>query len=133
MQNKHQDKELMKWVVADCRNMEEQIENETFDVVLDKATLDAISCGGITECLKTTNEVHRILKPNNSRYLLLSYSRFRLEDFLGEDNVDLDTRTGKDEKWSCDKCVDLLNPVDDDNGSVSSPSNLHYLYVLDKI
>jgi hypothetical protein len=102
---------------------------ERFDFVIDKATLDAISCGGEEEEIRSTNEFHRVLK-TGAQYLLISYSRFRIEDFLGEDNVDRDNRHGENEKWLCKECISLVGPEEDDNNSVSAPSNLHYLYIL---
>eukprot|EP01096_Ripella_sp_DP13-Kostka_P018224 TRINITY_DN9785_c0_g1_i1.p1 TRINITY_DN9785_c0_g1~~TRINITY_DN9785_c0_g1_i1.p1 ORF type:complete len:228 (+),score=84.72 TRINITY_DN9785_c0_g1_i1:101-784(+) len=123
-----QERPLMRWIAADCRDMN-SIESGSFDVVLDKATLDAISCGGEEAVRRTTDEVWRVLEAGGL-FLLLSYSRFRMEDFLGEDNVDRDTRTGEDPKWKCDRCLGLISPDHDDNGSVSAPSNQHYLYIL---
>lgn len=126
MQVKYENCPKMKWIQQDCREMNE-LHSQSFDVVLDKSTLDAISCGGASETIKATTEVHRVLK-KGGKYLIITYSRFRLEDFIGEENVNRELRHGENNLWSCQECVLLNGP--DDNGSLSLPSNFHYLYVV---
>lgn len=74
---------LMKWEVADMRNMD-MIPSDSFDIVLDKCAMDAIwSDGGslwdpeektvsdITSCVK---EFHRVLKPGGT-FIFISFGQ----------------------------------------------------------
>ena len=56
--------------------MKMTFENETFDVVFDKGTLDAILCGvnSFENAAKMVNEVFRVLKPGG--YVLKCFTFF---------------------------------------------------------
>lgn len=70
MRNKH--RVGMRWDVDDVLNM--QHEDETFDVVVDKSTLDAILCGkqSFMNAAIMLSEVQRVLKTGGI-YLIISY------------------------------------------------------------
>ena len=56
---------LMKWVVADATNMPE-FESDTFDIVIDKGTYDALACDKDTHPEKyLIKEMMRVVKPNS--------------------------------------------------------------------
>ena len=61
----------MTWITMDCRQM--QFDDNEFDVVIDKATLDAISCGGVESVQQVAAQVHRVLRPAHP-FLLITYS-----------------------------------------------------------
>lgn len=58
--------------------------DSSFDVVLDKATLDAIICGdeGVCDPDKVVSEIYRVLK-NDGVYICISYGQpeFRMDYF----------------------------------------------------
>ena len=72
------------WKVADIKNLKD-FEDGTFDIVIKKATLDALLVGeksqwdpseeaeeGIGNCL---SEISRVLKPQNGRFLSLTFAQ----------------------------------------------------------
>lgn len=69
----NRDRRLMKWKVADALNMPE-FKDESFDVVIEKSTLDAILCGdkSFLNAAKMLKEVQRILK-TGGLYIIISY------------------------------------------------------------
>lgn len=82
MQN-HCDKcSNMKWSVMDCKNL--QFNNETFDVVIEKATIEVflveekspwtISTETIETLVQIGNEISRVLKPNRGQFISISFS-----------------------------------------------------------
>lgn len=68
--------------VMDLHNM--TYEDGSFDVVLDKAALDAVICGDESFCDpdKVIAEIYRVLK-NNGLYICISYGtpEFRMDYF----------------------------------------------------
>ncbi|KAH0787070.1 Phosphoethanolamine N-methyltransferase-related protein [Histomonas meleagridis] len=70
MKSKYQDQKELIWEVMDCTNM--TYEDNSFDVVFDKGTLDALFCGDMKNVEKTICEVARILKPNGI-YIVITY------------------------------------------------------------
>lgn len=64
-------------------------DDNTFDTVIDKATLDAIICGdeGVCNPEKVINEIYRVLKPNGV-YICITYGvpEARLEYFQNPDH-----------------------------------------------
>ena len=62
----------MKWMVMDAMDM--KFEDETFDIVIDKSTLDAILCGNesFLNAAKMIMEVQRVLK-TGGLYIVISY------------------------------------------------------------
>mmetsp|Transcript_16158 Transcript_16158/g.63009 ORF Transcript_16158/g.63009 Transcript_16158/m.63009 type:complete len:270 (+) Transcript_16158:70-879(+) len=95
MRERYHHRPDMQWVQCDALDMN-CFEEGSFDAVIDKCTLDAISCGGVEAVGKATREVHRVLAPargvpalENAAwggvYCLVTYSRFRVDDFLEEE------------------------------------------------
>ena len=71
MQSKNISRHKMVYEVGDCMNMKYQ--SQEFDVVIDKGTLDAISCGGkgsYVNMARTLFEVQRVLKPGGICFLI---------------------------------------------------------------
>ncbi|RKU46880.1 hypothetical protein DL546_009118 [Coniochaeta pulveracea] len=65
--------------VTDTSEVEELLEREGgFDVVLDKSTMDAVSCGGEEEVLAMAEGVKRCLKEGGF-WISLSYSQWRFD------------------------------------------------------
>ena len=64
----------LKFLKADIRNMKEHFEDATFDVVIDKGTLDSILCGDSSgpNSIKALHEIYRVLKPNGV-YICVTY------------------------------------------------------------
>lgn len=60
MRDKHPD---LQWEVMDCMHLE--YPNETFDMVIDKGTMDALLCGNnaFSNVKKMLDEMYRVLKP----------------------------------------------------------------------
>ncbi|KAI0139462.1 S-adenosyl-L-methionine-dependent methyltransferase [Hypoxylon sp. NC0597] len=72
---------LMKYVVADVTQLEKDLpEHQKFDVVVDKSTVDAVSCGGTTPLLNMASGVRERLAEGGF-WVSLSYSssRFNVE------------------------------------------------------
>lgn len=64
----------MKYVVADVRNMQEEFQDDSFDLVLDKGTLDAMLCGsdsGLNSAMMIA-ECHRVLREDGV-LIIISY------------------------------------------------------------
>ena len=66
----------MKYQQMDARYMEE-FKPGTFDVVIDKGTLDSILCGESPtwNANKVVQEVYRVVKPKEGIYILVSYAQ----------------------------------------------------------
>ncbi len=60
--------------IIDCRDL--KYENNTFDVVIDKSTMDALLCGdqSFLNVAIMTKEVQRVLKTGGI-YLIISYGQ----------------------------------------------------------
>jgi ubiquinone/menaquinone biosynthesis C-methylase UbiE len=68
----NKDRSDMKYEVMDVCNM--SYESNTFDVAIDKSTIDALLCGddAFLNTAKMTKEVQRVLKPNGL-YIAITY------------------------------------------------------------
>lgn len=73
MKESNLERRLMKWKVADALSMPEY-KDESYDVVIEKSTLDAILCGdkSFLNAAKMLKEVQRILK-TGGLYIIISY------------------------------------------------------------
>ncbi|CAE7035928.1 EEF1AKNMT [Symbiodinium natans] len=66
------DGRAMNWAVADLTNLSEQdFPTASFDIVLDKGTMDALFCAGSDAVAAATREMHRILRPGG-RMIMVS-------------------------------------------------------------
>jgi ubiquinone/menaquinone biosynthesis C-methylase UbiE len=84
MSELHKSVPELKYLVADCRNMPD-VEDCSFDVVLDKGTFDAMICGesSLNSSLQMLQECHRVLVPGGTM-LIVTYGEpvSRLHYFL---------------------------------------------------
>ena len=64
MVERYKDKPTLQWQQMNCCALD--FPDETFDVVLDKGTLDSVLCGegSTANTAKMCSEVSRVLKPN---------------------------------------------------------------------
>jgi len=124
MKQKHSDHPLgNSYKLLDVSQMSEFLP-ASFDVVIDKATLDSILCGegSVSNCDKSCNEISRVLKPGGF-YLLVSHG-------------DPDSRRHYLDK---SKFGWKINTLTLDKPRVSAlPTNkdtseLHYIYVITKL
>lgn len=72
MRERNLERSEMTWEVMDVTNMSYQ--DETFDIAIDKSTIDALLCGDCSflNVARMTKEVQRILK-TNGYYFVISY------------------------------------------------------------
>lgn len=72
MKQRNEDRPLMKWLQMDALDLE--FEENSFDVVLDKSTLDAILCGELSfiNAAVMLKEIQRVLRVDGA-YLIVSY------------------------------------------------------------
>ena len=66
----------MRYEVMDCTDMS-SLANESFDIAIDKSTIDALLCGDNSYLMvaKMTKEIQRILKPEVGLYIAISYGK----------------------------------------------------------
>lgn len=98
MRERHRDRPEMEWVHCNMLGMD-CFADSSFDAVVDKCTLDALSCAGAEAVVKATNEFHRVLTaaavppPSPATmmerswggvYCLITYTKYRVDDFLSE-------------------------------------------------
>jgi len=74
MQDKYRDKQTMRFLHMDTRNLE--FDEATFDAVIDKGTLDSLLCGenSTAHANKMISEVYRVLSPTGV-YVVVSYGQ----------------------------------------------------------
>ena len=75
MMEKYRDKQTMRFIHMDARNMED-FGDATFDGAIDKGTLDAILCGenSTANAQKMLAEIYRVLAPTGV-YIAISYGQ----------------------------------------------------------
>jgi ubiquinone/menaquinone biosynthesis C-methylase UbiE len=75
MANRNKEYKEMTWLSMDALNME-KFENEKFDIVIDKSTMDAILCGDFSfyNTAKMLSEIQRVLKTGGI-YMVISYGQ----------------------------------------------------------
>ena len=111
MKTKYKDQKDLFWDVMDCTNM--TYEDSSFDAVIDKATLDALFCGGTENVEKTLNEVARILKPNGI-FVVITY---------GPPNTRVPV---------FERCKDKLELIQQKDFQKKFNCSTHFIYVLRK-
>eukprot|EP00742_Colponemidia_sp_Colp-10_P000659 GILJ01000718.1.p1 GENE.GILJ01000718.1~~GILJ01000718.1.p1 ORF type:complete len:211 (+),score=25.02 GILJ01000718.1:72-704(+) len=74
MEEKYRDKQGMSYVQMDARSID--YPDHSFDVVMDKGTLDSMLCGegSTTNVQKMLSEIYRVLAPNGV-YIIVSYGQ----------------------------------------------------------
>ena len=117
----------LKFLKADIRNMKEHFEDGSFDVVIDKGTLDSLLCGDSSgpNSIKALNEIYRVLKPNGV-YICVTYG-------LPEQRVNVFKRA--DFKWT--PIVHKVTKTTISTAEVvasedKTEKNFHYIYVMKK-
>lgn len=65
-------KDNLKWDVMDCTKM--TYEDNYFDIVFDKGTLDALLCGDDIQFFSAVNEVSRVLK-KGGYFIIITYGK----------------------------------------------------------
>jgi len=124
MQEKYKDKPSMTYEQMDGRAMD--LQDGTFDICIDKATLDSILCGeGSTHnAQKMLSEISRVLSPNGV-YIAVSHGQpsYRLT-YL---------QNYKDLGWTV-KIYTVQKPMMGMTASLSSDDkdNVHYVYICVK-
>jgi len=75
----------VKYVVADIRELHLRFAKRTFDVVLDKGTMDAVDCGDdFEEVVRVCGRMHEMLKPNGLFIIVTSRSVEKRMHFVDE-------------------------------------------------
>lgn len=72
MKSEHADLPQCKWAVMDVRHIEAP--DNTYDVVIDKCTIDALVCGDDDLVMEAVNEYIRVLKPGGT-CLIISFGQ----------------------------------------------------------
>mmetsp|Transcript_50481 Transcript_50481/g.99718 ORF Transcript_50481/g.99718 Transcript_50481/m.99718 type:complete len:212 (+) Transcript_50481:89-724(+) len=123
MQEKYRDKPGMTYVQMDARNLE--MGEGTFNVVLDKATLDSILCGegSTNNAQKVLSEISRVLVPNGA-YIAISH---------GQPSYRLTYLQRPEFGWNV-KIYTVQKPMMGMSSSLSADDkdNVHYIYVCVK-
>jgi ubiquinone/menaquinone biosynthesis C-methylase UbiE len=121
-------------ICCDVRDMKNDFEDETFDIVVDKGTLDSVLCGAYSSqnCRKMFREVSRVLK-SKGYYICISYG-------------DPDIRKGyfdvPEYEWAImspspykifKPNVSQADVEFDDKDKEKNKDYYHYVYVLQKV
>ena len=67
-----------KYAVADATCLPQGLPNTEYDLVIDKSTVDAVSCGGSEAFLRMAKGIRGCLKENTT-WISLSYSQYRFD------------------------------------------------------
>jgi len=68
----------MSYVVADVTQLPPELTRKQYDLVIDKSTADAVSCGGAVSFTRMLEGVRRVLAPGGL-WISLSYSAYRFQ------------------------------------------------------
>ncbi|KAI1746063.1 S-adenosyl-L-methionine-dependent methyltransferase [Xylaria scruposa] len=102
-----------RYVIADITRLSScaELTGEMFDVVVDKSTVDAVSCGGEAAVLKMASSVRECLAPGGV-WISMSYSavRFRLDDLPFE--------------------VSVIGKIPTPKAKATEPDVFHWVYLL---
>lgn len=115
MKSKYENNSNLEWFTMDCTKL--SFENNYFDYVFDKGTIDALYCSSDSVQLisKTMDEVERVLKFNGF-YFVISFGDLKSRSFIINYNSN---------NLSFYKSIQIENPK---NESVSN-----YIYIFQKI
>ena len=112
----------MSFKVMDVLNMQE-IQTGSFNVALDKGTLDSVLCGDNsgTNVQKMLNEIHRILSPGG-KYICITYGdpEHRKKYF-------------ENQQWNNLSVDKILKPnTNNEDNNEMNAKNFHYIYIMKK-
>ena len=115
----------LKFLHSDIRNMKDHFADGSFDVVLDKGTLDSVLCGDSSKpnSEKALREIHRVLKAGGV-YVCVTYG-------LPDQRVEVFKRFG----WTpiVHKVTKTtISTVDVVASEDKNDRNFHYIYVMKK-
>nr|XP_043637179.1 eEF1A lysine and N-terminal methyltransferase [Erigeron canadensis] len=144
MQKKYSDSPHLKYIEMDVRDMK-AFENNSFDAVIDKGTLDSLLCGlnSKQNAAKMLEEVDRVLKKEGV-YILITYGipAYRI-CLLKESHswaiklhvIDkyLPGESSKGETWELTRPVPLNSDGSLKDGSPLENMDVHYIYVCTKV
>merc|ERR1712178_225131 len=121
MKTDHEDKQEMQWQKMDVTKLE--FADGTFDVVLDKGTMDSVLCGeGSTKhCAKMMSEISRVLKPGGT-YIVISY---------GQPDYRLNYFDKPEYNWNILPAQSVPKPTVTASED-QDPANVHYIYIMTK-
>ncbi|KAM7457357.1 hypothetical protein BLSTO_01881 [Blastocystis sp. subtype 1] len=121
MKEKCSEKKGMKWDVMDIHHM--TYADASFDVVLDKGTLDAVICGDETTCFpeKVVSEVYRVLKTGGI-YMLITF---------GMPENRLSYFENAQEKWKVTH-ISIPKTVVSTQSSQAGIEYCHHVYICEK-
>ncbi|CAL9171696.1 unnamed protein product [Musa hybrid cultivar] len=142
MQMKHMDKQGLKYINMDVRDMS-LFQSSSFDAVIDKGTLDSLMCGhdAMQNATKMLLEVDRVLK-DKGVYILITYGgpSYRLYMLRSIQRWAINLHViDRVEKSPGPKTWTLTNPVplNTDGSSIAtllgSNPEVHYIYVCTKL
>ncbi|KAJ8500533.1 hypothetical protein OPV22_011085 [Ensete ventricosum] len=142
MQKKHMDKQGLKYINMDVRDMS-LFQSSSFDAVIDKGTLDSLMCGhdAMQNATKMLLEVDRVLK-DKGVYILITYGgpSYRLYMLRTIQHWAISLHViDRVEKGPGPKTWTLTNPVplNTDGSSIAtllgSNPEVHYIYVCTKL
>eukprot|EP00924_Labyrinthula_sp_SR-Ha-C_P003201 maker-scaffold_15-snap-gene-2.27-mRNA-1 protein AED:0.02 eAED:0.03 QI:247/0/0.66/1/0.5/0.33/3/1065/219 len=123
MTERHKDKSTVSWKVMNAQHLD--FEDEHFDAIIDKGTLDSILCGegSTNNAAMTLKECIRVLKPGG-KYICISYgtpdNRLGYLEAQGELNWEVSIDT-------VPKPTVTGEPLKDENGT-----SVHYIYKCTK-
>jgi len=121
MEQKHKDYSGMTYKVMDVTSMPEYAAG-SFDVIIDKGTLDAVLCGegSVSSCDKMLSEISRVLKAGGT-FLMVTYA-------------EPETRLRYLEKPKCGWRIEMLT-IEKPKvmGASPDPKDVHYIYIMTRL
>lgn len=132
MQERHRGKNSMAWQQMNMCALE--FGDASFNVVLDKGTMDSILCGkgSIENVAKMCNEVSRVLKPDGV-FIIVSYGipSNRLQ-YLQEENYKWRVSVQTVPKPSATASSSSSSPATADAADPTDASSVHNVYICQK-
>jgi len=128
---KHEGVKKIKFLKMDATNMK-GIEQETFDCVIDKATLDALLSGNLDSAKKLVMEMSRVLKNKGSNVIIsnVSPSSTMGQQMLHE--IIVDNLDWHDSQWTIDIHSFTGDENEDDQENDTEDNSYPHVYCLKK-